>query len=201
LGQKLAQIAQILTGFHARKGVEQEQDGTHRLLQIRDFNSARTSVSYDEMISVSPGEISPKMCLQPGDVVFLAKGVHKFAYAFDELPEPTIASGYFFVVRPSEEVLPTYLAWYLNQEPALQHYRRYGTSGARMPVVSRDGFGALPVPVPSLSTQKGIIEIDELAQREQSLLARLSEKKKTLATAACLRLAEQSNSLSDSEYS
>lgn len=199
--RKLSQLAAIFTGHHARKGVDEEQHGTHRLLQIRDFSADRRSVSFDHMVLVSPGKIRPEMCLQPGDVVFLAKGVHKFAYALAEVPEQTLASGYFFVLRSSHDILPAYLAWLLRQERAQRYYQQFGTSGAHMPVVSREVLGNLEVPVPDLRSQRMIIEMDEVTRYQQSLLAQLSEKKRLLATAACLRLAEQTLTSADSPNS
>ncbi len=199
--KKITQIAQILSGYHPRKGVDDERIGTHCLLQIRDFNPTRTSIDFEDMALISPGDVRPEMCLQPGDVVFLAKGSQRFGYEIDRLTQPTLASGYFFVLRTTDEVIPGYLAWYLNQSPAQRHFQRFGTSGAHMPVVSRDVLGGLPIPMPDLGAQVKIVEMEQLARREQSLLKQLSEKKRTLATAACLRLAEQSTAPTRSQES
>lgn len=199
MAQKIQHLAQILSGFHARKSVEQQRYGTHRLLQIRDFDADRSSVDFGALTPIDAGETKPEQWLRAGDVLFLAKGAKRFAHALEfDPPEPTLASGYFFVLRPSDAILPAYLAWFLNQSPAERHFQRFGTSGAHMPVVSRDVLGDLAVPVPNLSAQRAIIEMDDLARRQQTLLAALAEKKRTLATAACLRLADQSIALSES---
>jgi len=186
---RISEIASIITGYQSRKAVENEQFGTHFLLQIRDFNPDRTLIKADGMVCFTPSSSSRDQPLQPDDVVFLARGQKNFAFALPKLPSPSLAGSYFFVLRPKPKVSGPYLAWYLNQPPAQHHFKRLATTGAHMPVVTRDVIASLMVPVPNLETQRKIVELDALVASHAKLLDELAIKKRTLADAACLHAA------------
>ena len=179
-------IANLATGYQTRKAVQPEGLGTHFLLQIRDFNQERTALNLGNMIKFTPTSSGKDQVLRAGDVVFLSRGQKNFAFALPEIPEPTFASSYFFVLRPKPVISGPYLSWCLNQTIAQQHFKRLGTAGARMPVVTREVMTNLEVPVPDLRTQHKIVELNDLAVKQADLLAKLAEKKRTLVEAACL---------------
>jgi len=189
--RKLEKLAEISSGYQTRKGVEERPDGTHYLLQVRDFNKERAAVDMDGMMRISPPGRDPDSHLQQGDVLFLAKGQKNFSWCVGRLPDlPILAASYFFVIRPRPGVLGEYLAWFLNQESARRHFARLATRGAHMPIVRRDVLESLELPVPDLGAQRKIIELADLAEEQGRLLAELAEKKQALATAACLRAAD-----------
>ena len=190
--RKLSEVSTITTGYLSRKAVENEADGTHFLLQIRDFNAERTQIDLAGMVRFTPGPSSKGKPLQLNDVVFLSRGHKNFAFSLPELPEPTFAGSYFFVLRPKPMITGPYLAWYLNQPSAQHHFKRLSTVGAHMPVVTRDVLESLMAPIPDLMTQRKIIELNDLAVSQSRLLAELAKKKRMLANAACLRAAGNS---------
>lgn len=192
--QELKKLTQISSGYQTRKGVEECPNGTHYLLQIRDFNKARTSVKTKGMARISPPGMDPDSHLRGGDVLFLAKGQKNFAWCVGRLPDlPVLAASYFFVLRPLPEVDGEYLSWFLGQEPARLHFARLATTGAHMPIIRRDVLESLEVPFPDLATQRKIVELADLAKEQAKLFAELAEKKQALATAACLRAADGQN--------
>ena len=183
---RIAELAAVRPGYLARKGVTPRADGTHRLLQIRDFNRDRSAVDTTALIRFTPDSLSSLQPLQLGEVVFLARGAKNFAHAPADLPVPTIAAGYFFVLRPRAQVLPGYLAWCLNQPATLRALTRAATSGAHMPVVRRADIENVEIPVPPLSVQRTIVELDNLMREEQSLLDELARRKHALISAVCM---------------
>ncbi len=186
---RLADLAEIQPGYLTRKPVKPRADGTHHLLQIRDFNPDRSAVTPGELIRFTPDSLSPLQPLLPGDVVFLARGARNFACAPADLPVPTVAASYFFVIHPGAQVFPGYLAWCLNQPATLRAIARSATSGAHMPVVRRADIESVEIPVPSLSVQNTIIELDNLMREEQSLLRELSRKQNELISTVCMTVA------------
>ncbi len=182
---KITEISTISTGYQSRKSIENEEAGSHFLLQIRDFNPDRTQIKSDGMIRFTPNLSSRVEQLQLDDVVFLSRGQKNFAFAVPELPSPTFAGSYFFVLRPKPIITGPYLAWYLNQPAAQHHFKRLATTGAHMPVVTRDVIESLKVPVPDLPTQQKIVDLDALALTQSHLLAELAKKKRALVNAAC----------------
>lgn len=186
---RISDLAQIRAGYQTRKGLQERTDGSHTLLQIRDFNNERTAVDIAGMARISPSAVSQELVLREGDVVFLAKGAKSFGFAVADLPEPSLAASCFFIVRPSRRVDPAYLAWYLNLESTRRTIARQVGQGTRIPVVRRQLLEDLEVPLPSLQSQRLIAAVAELADQQQRLLAQLAERKHLLVTAACVRAA------------
>ncbi|NDV61082.1 restriction endonuclease subunit S [Puniceicoccales bacterium CK1056] len=183
---KISEIATISAGYQSRKAIKNDPDGSHCLLQIRDFNPERTHIDPSDMIRLTPTSSNRDESLRSGDVVFLSRGQKNFAFAVPEFPEPTLAGSYFFVLRPKQEVTGTYLAWYLNQPAAQYHFKRLSTVGAHMPIVTRDVVESLKLPIPSMEIQQKIIKLSALADEQAQLLAQLAKKKHSLANAACM---------------
>lgn len=184
-------LVQIRAGYQTRKEVKSTPAGSHALLQIRDFNEERTRIDRDNIARIEPGAINEDQVLREGDVIFLAKGSKNFSFAPTDLPEPALAASYFFILRPSRRLSPDYLTWFLNLETTKTVLRKYATQGAHMPVVRRDVLENLEIPLPDLVTQRKIVELAALIERQGQLMADLIEKKKTFANAACLRAAKK----------
>ena len=187
---RLSDIAEVRPGYLTRKPVKPRPDGTHFLLQIRDFNQDRSAIDPAALIHFTPDSPSSVQPLQAGEVVFLARGAKNFASAPSELPVPTLAASYFFIIRPSSQILPGYLAWYLNQPSTLRALSRVATSGAHMPVVRRTDIENVEVLTPPLAVQRSILEIDNLMREEQSLLHELARKRNELLSTVCMAAAQ-----------
>lgn len=186
---RIADLAEIRPGYLTRKPVKPRADGTHHLLQIRDFNLERSAAVPGMLIRFTPDAASSLQVLRSGDVVFLARGARNFACALADLPGPTVAASYFFVIHPGPQVLPGYLAWCLNQPATLRAIARSATSGAHMPVVRRADIESVEIPLPPLSVQNTIVELDSLMREEQSLLRELARKQHELISAVCMTAA------------
>ena len=187
--RRLADVAEVRAGYLTKKPVRPRPDGTHHLLQVRDFNSERSALDTDAMVRFIPDSPSSVCPLQTGDVVFLARGARNFAFAPVKLPAPSVAAGYFFVIHPGEQVLPGYLAWCLNQPTTLRALARSATSGAHMPVVRRADIENVQVPVPPIHVQQAVVHLDRLMREEQSLLNDLARKRRELISTVCMAAA------------
>jgi len=113
--------------------------------------------------------ISEKHLLKDGDVLFAAKGTKNFAAVFENHNEPSVASTSFFVIRPTnKKVLPKYLAWVLNSHTILTLLKGQAI-GTSIPSISKQVLENLEIAVPSIETQKAIVEISKLRHKEKSL--------------------------------
>lgn len=189
---KLGDLADVRAGYLTREAVRNDPEGTHCLLQIRNFSRDRTTVNVPDMVRLTPESRSSVCPLQPGDVVFLAKGANNFAAAISGLPAPTLVASYFFILRPKPAILSGYLAWFLNHESTRALLTRLATTGAHMPIIRRDVLEALEVPLPPLTTQKAIAALDSLRLQEQALLADLARKQQELISSVCMTTARTS---------
>jgi restriction endonuclease S subunit len=113
--------------------------------------------------------ISEKHLLKNGDVLFAAKGTKNFAVVFENHNEPSVASTSFFVIRPSDKkVLPQYLAWFLNNHTT-QTLLKGQAIGTSIPSISKQVLENLEITVPCMETQKAILQITKLRNKEKSL--------------------------------
>lgn len=184
--RRLVDIAEVRAGLLTKKPVKPRPDGTHHILQIRDFNGDRSAVNSSAMVRFTPDSPSSVRPLLAGEVVFLARGTRNFAFAPADLPAPSVAAGYFFVIHPGEQALPGYLAWCLNQPATLRALARSGTSGAHMPVVRRADIENVQLPIPPIHVQQDILQLDGLMREEQTLLNDLARKRRELISTVCM---------------
>ena len=184
---KLKEIAKIQSGYISRGKIEPREDGTHFLLQARDVDAERLTYQADSLVRFSPDLSRKDWVLEPDDVLFMARGTRNYSVLIKEIPEQALAAACFFIVRvSSDQVLPYYLCWYLNQAPVDHYLGRHSGRGVHMPVVRRSVIESIDIPFPPLEIQKKIVRIDLLMQKEQELIDKLAEKRRELITAACL---------------
>ena len=113
--------------------------------------------------------ISEKHLLKYGDVLFAAKGTKNFAAVFENHNQPSVASTSFFVIRPTDKkVLPHFLAWFLNNHTT-QTLLKGQAIGTSIPSISKQVLENLEITIPSMETQKVILQITKLRNKEKSL--------------------------------
>lgn len=188
---KLGDLAEIRSGYLTREAVRNNPEGTHCLLQIRDFSRDRATVNMIDLVRITPETRSSGHPLQTGDVLFLAKGANNFAFAVSDLLAPTLAASHFFILRPKPAIRSDYLAWFLNHESTRALLTRLATTGAHMPIIRRDVLEALDIPLPPVTIQKTIADLDSLRSQEQALLAELARKQQYLISSVCMSTARR----------
>jgi len=117
--------------------------------------------------------------LRQGDVLFASKGTKNFAALFESLPigqagkkQPAVASTSFFVIRMQEnfsnKILPEFLVWLINH-PTAQKFLKGKAIGTSIVSISKSVLEELEIPIPDLQTQKAILKINQLHNKEKSL--------------------------------
>lgn len=137
-------------------------------LQSKHFDeSGRLQMSlYPDLVADG---IAEKHLLKPGDVLFAAKGKKNFAAVFEMHNRVAIASTSFFVIRLTDKkVLPEYFAWFLNS-PSTQTLLKTQAIGTSIASISKVVLEGLEITVPSIETQKAILQITKLHNKEKSL--------------------------------
>ena len=190
---KLKEIAKIQSGYISRGKIEPREDGTYFLLQARDVDAERLTYKADSMVRFSPDLSRKDWVLKPDDVLFMARGTRNYSVLISDIPDSTLAAACFFIVRvSSNQVLPYYLYWYLNQAPVDHYLGRHSGRGVHMPVVRRSVLESIEIPIPPLSIQNKIANIDLLMRKELELIDKLAEKRKKMITATCLQAVRNS---------
>jgi restriction endonuclease S subunit len=192
---KIKEITDIQMGYQFRGKVEPDPKGTHKVMQIRDFDEFQ-NLNVEGMYTVTPKSDAVRYMVSKGDVLFLSRGQRNFAIPIDYDLENTIAASYFFILRTKiRKVLPEYLAWYINQTPAQEYLHNIARRGTHMPLVPLSVFADLPIEVPDIKTQSTIVELSNLMEKERLLLNRLQDRRTYLVKAACLKAAKKEESI------
>jgi restriction endonuclease S subunit len=160
----LGHIANIQTGVFAKPVAE----GEIAYLQARHFDENGELVGLLHPDLLAEG-ISEKHLLLAGDVLFSAKGTKNFAAIFESHNPASVASTSFFVLRLQDgSVLPEYLVWYINH-PNSQNLLKGEARGTSIPSISKSMLESLEISIPDLNTQKLILKIAKLRNREKKL--------------------------------
>jgi restriction endonuclease S subunit len=207
---KLRDIAEIQIGYqHRDKGhpINMGSTGTHRIIQIKDLDLEEQSrrevigrggsapyVWLDNLYQVTPAGDAGRYLVSQGDVLFLSRGQRTYAVPVLQALENTVASYYFYILRPdADHIAPEYLAWFINQPTAQACLERL-QRGSYIKIIPKSAFEELEVVLPPLATQRAIVELERLRQREAYIMSRLVQARKRLVNGLALRAAQERHS-------
>jgi len=186
---KIKHIVDIQIGYQFRGRIEPISGGTHQVIQIKDFDDDR-KLDVSGLYKVIPDRSPKRYLVSKGDILFLSRGQKNFAFPIKLYLKSTIAASYFFILKlKTENVLPEYLAWYINQRTAQNYLHSIARRGSHMPMVPKSAFEQLKVDLPSLVIQEKIVKLDGLREKEQSLINNLKKKRGLLVQSVCLKAA------------
>lgn len=163
---KLIDYAEVKSGHPFRGSVPEVQNGHALTIQMRDVDE-QNGVAWQTLARTSPNGRKEPDWLRAGDVLFLSRGAHNFAVFLDQVPEKTICSQYFFVIRVNDaRILPAFMAWQINQGPA-QTYLRKNAEGSDQLSIRRAILEGLPLVLPSLAQQRQLLRLTQTALQER----------------------------------
>lgn len=184
--KKLKDIADIRTGYQFRGKVSASEDANVSVIQIKDVDEFLV-VHTSDLVPVKVDNPEPYLVSQ-GDVLFLSRGHRQYATLLTEPVHDTMATGYFFVIRPKAAVIrPSFLAWTINQ-PDFQESMRPFVRGSHIPLVSKMDFQNITIQIPPLAVQDRIMTFQSLFERERQLSAAIQVKRQQLVQAVSRNL-------------
>ena len=206
----LRDIAEIQIGYqHRDKGhpITTGSTGTHRIIQIKDLDleepfkrevigrgGSAPYVWLDNLYQVTPAGDAERYLVSQGDVLFLSRGQRTYAVPVLQALENTVASYYFYILRPDpDRIDPEYLAWFINQ-PTTQACLERLQRGSHIKIIPKSAFEELKVVLPPLATQRAIVELERLRQREAYTMSRLVQARKRLVNGLALQAALERHS-------
>lgn len=177
---RLADACTIHTGYTARGRLEPTATGGVLAIQLRDI-SPDGLVDPERLTRVQLEDLADRYFVRAGDVVFRSRGERNTASALDErLREPALAVLPLVVLRPKRDVVtPEYLAWAINQPPAQRHFD-VAARGTNIRMIPRSSLDDLELGVPDIETQKKIVAVNVLAERERKLSLLAAEKRRKM---------------------
>ncbi len=186
---ELGKIADIQAGYSFRSRLESLENGAVSVIQMKDLTSANR-VCCDELVKVDMDIPKEHHLLRAGDIVFRSRGlVTNSAILLDELDAAVLAAPLLRIRCNYSIVMPEYLNWYINQQPA-QTYLTSCSEGTALKMISKQSLENLEILVPSLERQRLISELSSLAEQEQDIMKKLAEKRSQHIIGTLLQLAE-----------
>lgn len=165
----LKTLADVQAGHPFRGSVPLVESGNAFALQMRDL-SPNGEVGWDGLVRTEVDTSKAVQWLEPGDVVFVARGARNYAVCLREVPKPTVCSPTFFLIRiKSKVLLPEFLAWQINRAPA-QRYLASNAEGSDQLSIRRPVLEALPLALPPLHQQHLVVSLAEAAVHEERQL-------------------------------
>lgn len=177
---RLGNVCTVYTGYTARGRLEPASIGGALAIQLRDV-SPDGRIDPDRLTRVLLNDPAERYFVQAGDVVFRSRGERNTATSLNErFREPALAVLPLMVLRPKRGVVtPEYLAWAINQRPAQRHFDN-AARGTNIRMIPRSSLDDLELDVPDLETQRKIIAVDALAERERELSLSAAEIRRTM---------------------
>lgn len=185
----LKEITEIKTGYPFREKIVHQEDGAYGVVQIRDIDKDG-QLTLNSISKVNMEAPAAHYIGRAGDVLLQNRGVRGVAAVLPAKLPALIICNHFFIMRPSPNVLPEYIAWYLNS-PAGQGYIQSHRRGSYIPMIPKEGLSEMSVIVPPLDVQRRMVELDRLARLESGLVRRIADKKNVLIQALCEKYLEQ----------
>ncbi|WP_295408816.1 restriction endonuclease subunit S [uncultured Thiocystis sp.] len=169
----ISEVAAVLPGYALKGSVVPDPDGRYQLIQGKHLIPGEPYHYLDaHRLRIKPAHKADRYRVGPGDVLIASRGTANYAVVIESVPEPTIAPATFYILRPGPEVDAAYLAWVLEQ-PIVQAQIAQVRTGAATPILQREDFANVRIPLPPLAEQRRITQTVVLMRRERQLLRRL----------------------------
>ncbi|MGI6717668.1 MAG: restriction endonuclease subunit S [Bacteroidales bacterium] len=168
----LSEIVTIKSGIYQNE----QPDGNAIYLQVNDFSNLELSYNQLKATVFIEGKSSDHL-LRKDDLLFAAKGTSNFCVKYPSNIGNAVASSAFFVIRViNQEVLPDFLAWFLNL-PRTLAYLQSQSVGSVIPSITKKMLENLSLNVPDIATQQKIVEFSSLQQKEIKLYKQIAQKR------------------------
>jgi len=178
----LKHIAGIMPGYPFRGRLAESDQGDSLALQMRDTRED-APINWSQVARTNlEGRREPDW-LRKGDIVFVARGSNNYSTLIEDVPDKVVITPQFFLVRvTSDKVLPSFLAWQMNQEPARRYFQA-ASQGSAQPSIRKSVLAELPLALPPLDEQEKIMEMVDCLKAQQDTFRALEQNQKRLMAA------------------
>jgi restriction endonuclease S subunit len=176
---KLKAIASVQMGHSFRSRLEQDFNGNVSVIQMKDLTDDNR-LDDRNLARVKLNDLKERHWVKRNDLVFRSRGQTNTVALIDkEVDQAVVAAPLLRIRVESQQVLPEYLCWFINQ-PVSQTFLQSQATGSAMRMIGKQVLEELEIKIPSIGRQHRIIDLSQLANEEQYLLILLSAKRKQL---------------------
>jgi len=189
----LKELTHISVGYPFRGSIPEVAGGDVCVIQMKDVSP--DGINWNGCIKTElKGKRAPGW-LQEGDILFTARGSRNYAALVDQQAnqKPIVAAPHFYVLSCArQDVLPEYLAWFINQSPSQRYFQREA-EGSLTKSIRRSVLESLPIVVPSLVKQHSIIKLAQTVSKERQVMQQLINRGEKLMNAIANDLLQDTN--------
>jgi len=157
--------------------------------QMKDLTSENV-VDCSGAVRVAAGGVSESHIAAPGDLIFRSRGLVPTAAILRGSTFCSVVAAPLFRIRVTPGLVsPEYLLWFINH-PETQLFLETRSEGTAQKMISKRTLEQLEVLIPSPEHQRSIAELAALSEREQSIAAKIEEKRASWVAARLMRFAE-----------
>ncbi|MBA1146667.1 restriction endonuclease subunit S [Ectothiorhodospiraceae bacterium WFHF3C12] len=184
----IGDIAEVRSGYTFRRATSESDANGLLGLHIGDIRE--TSVVDPSRLSAIEWQSEGRPpVLEPGDVVFAAKGSYNRAAVFRDEESQVVPSNQFLVlrVRNSGPISPEFLCWTLNYKETQRRLAEL-QSGTSIFSISKKALQIFTVSLPPRETQNKLLRLNALWEEERRLSEALIENGETMVQGMFQRL-------------
>lgn len=177
----LSAIAELSAGYAFRSSLNDEPPGLVRVASMAQNLGESLNMEAELPQIDFSGDIA-RLQLEPGDLLFRARGVTTQAIFVESVQQPCIFAAPLVRIRVREpqKLDARYLHWVLNA-PQVQRDINAEARGSMIRMVSIQSLRGLQIPIPPINVQRDIAEVARLLREERALSEAVIEKHRTYA--------------------
>jgi len=187
---KIKELATIQMGYSFRSRLEASTNGDVAVIQMKDLFDNNV-VCCDELSKIDMERVKDHHLVKREDLIFRSRGlVTTSAILLKETGKAVVAAPLLRIrITKPGILLPQYLNWYISQREA-QIYLTSRSEGTALKKISKQTIEDMEIALPTLKTQREIVEFASLARQEQNLLLSLAEKRKQYISTLLMQYAK-----------
>lgn len=175
----LESIAEIKLGYPFRSRVEPDANGSTAIVQMKDIDD-QDLLHVESMVRINLDYAKDQYDLKVGDVIFRSRGQRNTAaLVAAPLGSALLAAPLMLIRITSDQIMPGYVQWYLNQSSTQRRLDIMPTSTTGR-MISISALRKFEIDVPPLEMQQKIQTISGLSIKEKQLVRKIAEMRQSL---------------------
>ena len=161
-------IALVIAGYSFRSALKPNLGGSMAVIQTKDIVDSLYIIS-NSLTKINSSQYQTKAIIQKNDIVISSRGNFRANVIQDSTNRMIAASSVYILRLQDKNILPEYLAIYLNSINGQKKIKEKVT-GSVIKTILRKDLENLKIPIPSRDIQNKIIKIYKNNQTQQRLL-------------------------------
>lgn len=174
---KLNQIASVRTGLVLSRKEAKNAEGScaYQQLNLKSVKDSGAISLEDTIRFVASEALSRNYLTQAGDVIVKLSDPYTAVYITEDYAGLVVPSHFVIVRAEADQVLPQYIAWYLNKDRIKKAYNM--SCAGMLKQIKPTTIAETEIRLPALERQRQVVELYELSQAELRLTEQLLRQK------------------------